>query len=711
MLVPTTATEPASSAFVPMPPGTPLLEGLNEAQRAAVTADSRPLLVVAGAGTGKTRTLVHRVAWSVAGGIDPTRILLLTFSRRAASEMLRRAGALLSAPGSAGAAHAGSTPSVPVRGGTFHSVAHQILRVRGDRIGLGTSFTVLDRGDAEDLLDLCRSGLGLDRGRSRFPRKGTCLSILSRAVNTGEPLEAVLASAWPWCAPFRDDLRELFHRYTQRKQEEAVLDYDDLLLYWSLLMREPSLAAEVRSAFSRVLVDEYQDTNRLQREILLGLCPTGEGLTVVGDDAQSIYAFRGATVRNILEFPEDFPGARVLRLEENHRSTAPILALSNAVIAEAKDRWEKSLFTRQEGGALPRLVTVTDEPAQSDYLIDRILEHREEGIPLRRQCVLFRTAHHADALEVELTRRNIPYVKFGGLRFLEAAHVKDLLALLRVAENPRDSVAGFRALQLLEGIGPRAAGRALEFLAASGWKLPAWSECPVPAATRPRWSGFVDLLGRLAGTGMGLPDQIAAVREFLRPLLERRYEDAAIRIRDLDQLEQISRGFPDRATLLAELTLDPPASTQDLAGPPLLDEDWLVLSTIHSAKGLEFDCVYLIHAADGNIPSDMATGAEEEIEEERRILYVALTRARDVLEVCVPLRYPVKGKGPIDRHGWAQVSRFLPDRLLSLFERVSPAPPGEGGGEEGSGPGPGPAERLDLRARAASLWGPAGNGQ
>jgi DNA helicase-2/ATP-dependent DNA helicase PcrA len=636
------------------------LDKLNDQQRAAATFGDGPLLIVAGAGTGKTNTLAHRVAYLIRGGTRPERILLLTFTRRASGEMLKRVETILST----------SQMSVAkVWGGTFHSIANRLLRLHCQSIGLGEAFTVVDRSDAEDLLNDVRAELGLDKGDVRFPKKGTCLAIYSRCVNAQEPIESALKTHFPWCSAYPEQLKTLFKKYVARKQEQNVLDYDDLLLYWYYLMQEEAIASELRKRFDAVLVDEYQDTNALQAATLRKLCVDGKGLTVVGDDAQSIYSFRAATVHNILDFPKVFPNATVLKLEQNYRSVQPILDATNRVIALAPARYNKDLFSTRASAQKPHLVTLTDEDQQSDYVINRILEHLEAGIPLRKQAVLFRAAHHSDVLEVELGRRNIPFVKYGGLKFLEAAHVKDVLSILRLAENPRDTTSAFRVLQLIDGFGPAHAKRAIAHLSAAQFDLKSLKKHSPPGAASGQWTGFVELMLKLGPNDLPLAEQIAEVRKFYSPILHKRYDQAPMRARDIEQLEQISANFRSRSVMLTDLTLDPPASTQDLAGPPLREEDYLILSTIHSAKGCEWDAVYVIHAADGNIPSDMSTGSDEQIEEERRLFYVALTRAKDFLEVCFPLKYYQKKWS--DRHSYAQLTRFLPEALLECFERVS----------------------------------------
>jgi DNA helicase-2/ATP-dependent DNA helicase PcrA len=649
------------------------LSKLNDQQRLAATIErDRPVLIVAGAGTGKTNTLAHRVAHLITSGTDPSRILLLTFTRRASAEMLKRVESILAG------APVKNASITRVWGGTFHAIANRLLRLHCQSLGLAESFTVIDRSDAEDLLNDLRGELSLDKGEVRFPKKGTCLAIYSRCVNASDPVEQVLKSHFPWCMGYPEQLKQLFRAYVQRKQEQAVLDYDDLLLYWFHLMQDANLASEVRKRFDAVLVDEYQDTNALQASILKGLCPDGRGLTVVGDDAQSIYSFRAATVNNILDFPTIYPTTTVIKLEQNYRSVQPILDATNAVIAQCPRRFEKDLFTTRASKQKPRLVTVTDEDQQSSYLIDRILAHHEAGIALRKQAVLFRAAHHSDALEVELGRRNIPFVKYGGLKFLEAAHVKDVLSILRLAENPRDSTSAMRTLQLMDGFGPAHAKRAIAHLASHHYELKSWDSYQPPAgAGGPdgQFARFVNLMTSIAPDKLALPEQVARIRTFYTPILEKRYEQAPMRARDIEQLEQISSTFPSRRAMLTDLALDPTGGTQDLAGPPLREEDYLILSTIHSAKGCEWDAVYVIHAADGNIPSDMSAGDADQIEEERRLFYVALTRAKDFLEVCFPLRYYAKKWSTGDRHTFAQLTRFLPDSIIDKFDRVSLEPP------------------------------------
>jgi DNA helicase-2/ATP-dependent DNA helicase PcrA len=641
-------------------------QSLNPAQLEAVTAGDGPLLVIAGAGTGKTCTLACRVAYLIEQGVAPERILLLTFSRRAARDMLSRAGRLVD-----------RNATGKVWGGTFHATANRLLRLHGRALGLAPDFTVLDQADMADLMDLIRGEQhpARERHERRFPKKDTLVAIYSRMVNAGEGLKSVLDRAFPWCAEDVDGIRGIVAEYTRRKRSQNVLDYDDLLLYWQALGATPAGQTAARQ-FDHVLVDEYQDTNPLQADILRALRAENRNLMVVGDDAQAIYAFRAASVRNILDFPEHFPGSRKITLEQNYRSTRPILDVSNAVIALARERFPKDLWPVRSGGARPVLLTCSDETEQSASVCDRILEHREQGVPLRRQAVLFRSGHHSDVLELELTRRNVPFVKYGGLKFLESAHIKDVLAVLRLLENPRDEVSWFRVLQLLPGVGPTAARslmRALGVRAAGSDPLQVLVDAPppVPEAAQEAFGHFRETIADCRAEGATLPPaaEIGRIRRFCEPLFEQRYSSPGVRLQDIEQLEQVAGAHTTRGRFLSELALDPPTSTSDLAGPPRLDEDYLILSTVHSAKGGEWDVVHVIHAADGMIPSDMATGDKDEIEEERRLFYVALTRARDNLYVYFALRFYRRPRGLDDAHHFAQLTRFLPEPVQTLFER------------------------------------------
>jgi DNA helicase-2/ATP-dependent DNA helicase PcrA len=687
---------------------TAYLERLNPEQRGAVEhgiglSDGEtdgPLLIIAGAGSGKTNTLAHRVAHLIVNGADPGRILLMTFSRRAATEMSRRVSRI-------SAEVLGARPDAMTDAlswaGTFHGIGARLLREIAGQIGLDPAFTIHDREDSADLMNLARHELGLSKTEKRFPVKGACLSIYSRAVNSEAPLGKVLETSFPWCVDWEKQLRELFAAYVLAKQAQSVLDFDDLLLYWAQTMGDLQLAKEIGGRFDHVLVDEYQDTNRLQAAILMALKPCGRGLTVVGDDAQSIYSFRAATVRNILEFPDQFnPRAGIVTLDRNYRSTQPILTAANGVIDLAAERFTKNLWTERQSSDLPRLVSVRDGADQARYIANEVLENREAGMVLKQQAVLFRTSHHAGPLEVELRRRNIPFVKFGGLKFLDSAHVKDLLAALRFVQNPRDRVAGFRLMQLLPGVGPTSAQRVLDQMAERPEPLLALSDIPAPPRSGADWAAFISMLQSLGNGKAGWPAEIGLIRRWYQPHLERLHEDAGPRKADLSQLEDIAAGYPSRERFLTDLALDPPDATSDEAGTPLLDEDYLILSTIHSAKGQEWRSVFVLNVVDGCIPSDLGVGTTAEVEEERRLLYVAMTRAKDRLDLMVPQRFFTHGQRAFgDRHVYAGRTRFIPKSLLSLFETT--AWPLVCNASTGAS-SPAPEIRLDLGSRMREMW-------
>jgi DNA helicase-2/ATP-dependent DNA helicase PcrA len=679
------------------------LENLNPEQRRAVEHGAAgpgpftPLLVIAGAGSGKTNTLAHRVAHLIVNGADPRRILLMTFSRRAASEMTKRVERIARKV-------LGDRAGTMIDGlqwaGTFHGIGARLLRDYSDQIGLDCKFTIHDREDSADLMNLSRHELGFSKTESRFPTKSTCLSIYSRCINAEMPIEQVLGFSFPWCTGWAAELKHLFAAYVEAKQKHTVLDYDDLLLCWAQAMKEPSLAEEIGSRFDHVLVDEYQDTNRLQSSILLALKPCGHGLTVVGDDAQSIYSFRAATVRNILDFPTQFsPPAEIITLDRNYRSTQTILAAANGVIDLATERFTKNLWTDRTSVAKPQLVTVRDEGDQARCIVERVLENRESGALLKQQAILFRTSSHSGPLELELTRRNIPFVKFGGLKFLDAAHIKDVLALLRFVENPRDRVAGFRLMHLIPGVGPTSAQRVLEHIADRADPIGALPQAPAPPRAGEDWKTFIAAIADLHHSNW--PSDLERARLWYEPHLNRIHEDADTRRADLIQLEQIASGYPSRERFLTELTLDPPDATSDQAGVPLLDEDYLILSTIHSAKGQEWKSVFVLNVVDGCIPSDLGTGTTVELEEERRLLYVAMTRAKDTLHLVVPQRFFTHGQhAQGDRHIYASRTRFIPDRLLGLFERTAWPLAIAGAATRPASQGP----RIDIGARMRGMW-------
>ena len=658
------------------------------------------MLVIAGAGSGKTNTLAHRVAKLILDGTDPQRILLLTFSRRAAVEMERRAGQVLHRI--MGLASSGQHPSLPWSG-TFHSIGARLLRDYAGRIGLEEAFTINDRGDSEDLLGLIRHDMGLTSTKNRFPLKGTCLSIYSRVVNTRDSLNEVLQTVFPWCSEWQAELNALFGNYVDAKQAQNVLDYDDLLLFWSEMVAEEELALDVGGRFDHVLVDEYQDTNRLQASILSGMKPSGRGVTVVGDDAQSIYSFRGATIRNILDFPNQFTQpARVVTLDRNYRSTEPILNASNAVIAEAVERYAKTLWTDKVSTSKPQLILIPDEAEQARWVVNRVLEHREAGLTLKSQAVLFRTSSHSAALELELVRRNVPFVKFGGLKFLEASHIKDMLAILRLAQNHRGRIAGFRVTQLIAGIGPATAAKIFDMMDQADDPVASLKAFLPPSSAAGEWQSFVQLYVALRNPKLAWPADIDLAKSWYLTQLDRIHDDAQVHAADVEQLAQLAAGYASRERFLTEITLDPPEATSDRSGPPLLDDDYLILSTIHSSKGQEWKSVHVLNVVDGCIPSDMSTGSSADIEEERRLLYVAMTRAKEHLHLIVPQRFYVKQQ-PMngDRHVYATRTRFIPRGMASHFEECVWFSADQSGTRT---PMPDSVKML-VRERARKTWG------
>ncbi|MEZ5377387.1 MAG: ATP-dependent helicase [Acidimicrobiales bacterium] len=659
-----------------------VLDDLNDRQRDAATHDGAPLLIVAGAGTGKTKTLVSRVIRLIDDGADPNRILLLTFTRRASAEMLSRV-----------AATSTNRAASQVWGGTFHATANRLLRSYGQAAGLAAGFTVLDQGDSTDLFGMVRTDEGFGERGKRFPRKETIANIYSRMVNSQAKLGEVLDTDFPWSAEHADDLKTIFTAYTARKRRHQVLDYDDMLLFWRGLLAS-KIGDTMRGLFDHILIDEYQDTNPIQADIIRGMCRPDTQVCAVGDDAQAIYGFRSATVANMWAFPEHFPGARIVTLEQNYRSTTPILDLANAVMTASDhggddgsaQHFDKQLWSTRSGGTTPKLVTCHDEADQSAYVADAILDARERGIDLRQQAVLFRAGHHSDHLELELTRRDIPYVKYGGLKYLEAAHVKDLLALLRILDNPSDQLAWRRVLASIEGVGPATLRKLAEAIgldpietgrrkddptgsppsatAPSGTNDTALlrflgDDLPVPAAAAEQVAVLRAALTDCSADGIPPAEQIDRLKAFCELSFAANYENAAARLADIDQLAATAAAYDNRSRFLTELTLDPPERTGDRAGPPHLDDDWLTLSTIHSAKGMEWRAVHVIHTADGNMPSDMAIGDRDGLAEELRLMYVALTRAKDELTATFPLRYHVHRYANDDRHLYAQMSRFF----------------------------------------------------
>jgi DNA helicase-2/ATP-dependent DNA helicase PcrA len=631
---------------------------LNREQAAAATYGDGPLLIIAGAGTGKTRTLVYRVAHLIDRGIQPERILLLTFTRRASHEMLSRAERLV---GSA---------STRVHGGTFHATGHRLLRQFGAAAGLPNDFSIMDQGDSEDLMQLSRAQLGFGRGEKRFPKKESLHHIYSRHLNTERPLADILHEEYAQFVEFAGDIERIFADYVSRKAERNLVDYDDLLLFWALMLEQsPVLADRIAGSYDHVLVDEYQDTNLLQARILRGMCRTHHNITVVGDDAQSIYSFRGASFRNILDFPSQFPGAQIVTLEQNYRSTQPILDTTNTLISRATERFTKNLWTARTGGDKPWLVCARDEQRQTRFVVDRILELHEDGVPLHEMAVLVRAGYMSADLEIELTNRKIPFEKWGGIKFLEAAHVKDVLAFLRVLENPRDEVSWYRILMLMPGIGDITARTMLTSMAERAWDPEAFSHFAPPPRARDSHKSLSALIKALRRSNRSVSEDIDEIRVLYDAILAERYDRSEPRTADLDQLRVIAGGYPSRAVFLAALALEPPQNTQDLSGGTADEDDALVISTVHSAKGKEWDAVFVIWAVDGWFPSSRAAANEAELEEERRLMYVALTRPRNHLAVSYPLNVYATRRAA--DYSIDQLSRFIDKGVRAHVRRVT----------------------------------------
>lgn len=664
-----TTVKKAATKQAPVQKTTP--DSLNKEQTLAVKHKTGPLLIIAGAGTGKTKTLVHRVASLIHEGVEPNRILLLTFTRRAAAEMQSRVRFLLETQAKT---QKNRQSNSNVWGGTFHAVGTRLLRMYGQSIGISSDFTILDRSDSEDLVGTIRAEMQLDKATLKFPKKATCMTVFSLHVNSRVPMDTLVATRFPWLKTHTKTLVKLFDAYQNRKAAASTLDYDDILTHWLRLLENKEIAAKIVDRFDHVLVDEYQDTNIVQSDILRRLCPKGKGLTVVGDDAQSIYSFRAATIRNILDFPKQFPGTKVVKLEQNYRSTPTILATTNQVISRSTDRYKKNLRSEQNHGPQPIHYQCYDDSAQVGYVVKEIQRLKSEGIPYCEQAVLFRASHHSLQLETELARKGIPFHKFGGLKFVEAAHIKDLLGFLRFAENQRDEVAAVRSLSLLSGIGEKKALTMTQEFNVSGdiaTGLAMWKKWKPPKSAATSWAKFLKLFEELTSNKLNLQKQIEAALKFYKPILEAKYDNHRDRFADLSQLQEIAVKFKDRAEMLTALTLDPPNSTDELPEKKKAKktDDYLTLSTIHSAKGLEWDTVYVIHASDGFIPSDKATDTEG-IEEELRLFYVALTRAKCRLYICSPRYFYLPYNSWSGDDGYKNVSRFIDSKVSKTLQEV-----------------------------------------
>lgn len=631
----------------------PYKEALNPAQYEAVTTLQGSLLVIAGAGSGKTRTLTYRVARLVEEGVLPSSILLLTFTRKAAQEMLGRAATLL------------DHRCEKVAGGTFHSFANSTLRRYAEKSGFQSGFNIMDRADAEDAINLLRTRMGLNRKERRFPRKKTIATMYSKAVNKVVPVEEVVLEDYPHFSKETMDLLRLYESYQVYKRKNLLMDYDDLLIYMrDLLEKNPDVQETLSQTYRYIMVDEYQDTNKIQAGIIRLLAAAHNNVMVVGDDSQSIYAFRGANFRNIMDFPATFPGTKIIKLEENYRSTQSILNVANVIIERAQEKYTKILFTRKQSSTVPALVSAEDERVQSQFVSQRILELREEGIPLNEIAVLFRASYHSFDLEIELNQKNIPFVKVGGFKFMETAHIKDLIAHLKILANPLDTISWHRVLLMVERIGPKTAEEIFQTVAKSGIGIKGLAA----VKTKPGYAGAFERLRRelgcLDGNHLPLVEIGTKLMRYYKPILEKKYDDYPKRAKDLEHLLTIMERYQSLENFLADMALEPPnASVNDILATDYEDEQ-LVLSTIHSAKGLEWHTVFIIWVLEGRFPVTYAARSDEEMEEELRLMYVAATRAKENLYFTYPINTYERGTGMV----FSRPSRFIEDISKEILE-------------------------------------------
>ena len=634
----------------------PYETALNPTQLEAVTHTEGPLLVIAGAGSGKTRTLTYRAAYLVEKGVSPNAILLLTFTRKASQEMLRRAAQLL------------DDRCEKIAGGTFHSFANAMLRRYASHIGLDPAFGILDRSDSENLIGLLRKEMQPATKQRSFPRKKTLANIFSRAVNKGQALEEIIDSDYPHFESHLEIISRLHQTFEIRKQEHHFLDYDDLLIYFRRLLADyQEVRDRISARYQYIMVDEYQDTNTIQAEILYLLTSMNKNIMVVGDDAQSIYAFRGANFRNIIDFPKMFPGTRIVSLEENYRSIQPILDLTNVIIDRAREKFTKNLFSRKTGGETPVIVNAEDEYSQSRFVVDEIKNLQQHGLALNEVAVLFRASFHSFDLEIELSREGIAFVKMGGFKFVESAHIKDVLAHMRVIANAYDRISWYRILLLIEKVGPKTAQKIFE-------------------ATLDQKSGYTGLLSAKVGQIKGLeklkklistldthPMTISemgeAIIDYYMPILKNTYDDHPRRAKDLEHLVGIMERYKSLDQFLTDMALEPPnTSFENSLYADRSSSDQVILSTIHSAKGLEWNTVFVIWALDGRFPSVHSLHKEEELEEELRLMYVAATRAKEKLFFLYPNNVYDRSTGLILNRPSRYLDNIPDDILEKQFE-------------------------------------------
>jgi len=621
---------------------------LNQAQLEAVQLQEGPCLVIAGAGSGKTRILVYRVAHLVERGVDPKKILLLTFTRKASQEMLLRASLMLDKRCSS------------VSGGTFHSFANMVLRRYAQHLGLGRNFSILDQADAENTVNLVRTNLGFNKIDKHFPKKKALLNIISKSVNKSEDMELVIDAEYPHFLIYSAEIKKIKREYIDYKHKKSLLDYDDLLVYLrELLNAHKDICQKLSNKYRYIMVDEYQDTNKLQADILYLLLSEHKNIMVVGDDSQSIYSFRGANFKNIIDFPKFFKDTKIITLEENYRSRQPILDLTNKVIEKASEKFDKNLFSRKKGGKPPIYIESEDESDQSRYIMEKITELTAEGTKLGDIAVLFRAGWHSNDLEIELARNNIPFVKYGGQKFIESAHIKDLISHMRIVHNRFDEISWRRALLLMRGVGKRTADRVIKALMMSKKNIASNDKLIKKSGDIKK---LKDILEDIDNKTQRPLEILRIFNEYYEPIFKEKYDDFHKRASDLESLERVAARYSSLETFLTDMALEPPEKSIVDAKLRGKDKNSLVLSTVHSAKGLEWQTVFIIYVAEGHMPSYQSFGDEDSIEEERRLLYVAMTRAKENLYMLRPL-IERSGRSYMLDNGsiFTRTSRFLDD--------------------------------------------------
>lgn len=599
---------------------------LNKAQLEAVVNINGPVLVIAGAGSGKTRVIVHRVAFMIESGIDPGEILLLTFTRKAASEMLGRVQQLLS-----------DNAAGKVFGGTFHSFSNYILRKYSNLTGVPNNFTIIDDEDSADTIDLIRSEMKIEKKEKAFPKKNRIQEIISSARNRNLTIRNVIENEFTGLKEFVGQIELINQGYEKYKKICKIFDYDDLMdVLRDSLRNNPVFIKRVSSQYKYIMVDEYQDTNIIQKEIVEYLSEGNRNILVVGDDSQSIYSFRGANYENILRFPQRYPECRVIKIEENYRSNQKILDFTNDIILNAKIGYKKHLYSKILNNALPEVRKLYDQEAEAEFVVDRILEYREKGVALNQVAILVRAFWHARYIEIELNKRSIPYVAVGGLKFNERKHVKDVISYLRITQNPYDAVAWHRVLKYIPGVGFVTAGKVIARILSEGTLSPeAYEQSKFAEGLR----SLSVMINKAQAPGLSIPGRIELIKEYYSPILQAREYDYQIRLLDINVLIELSAKYSSFERFLTEFALDPPSRNFGSRSVPLIDESEdnpLTVSTIHSSKGLEWYSVIIPHALDGLIPSVRSLKNMEEIEEERRLFYVACSRAKQELLITMP---------------------------------------------------------------------------